>query len=67
MRGDRLASGQKKADFAMGGAPEHEPVASGHTRVETEVPRQVFCECKDCGFLAFSALEFSDHVHEVHI
>jgi hypothetical protein len=32
--------------------------------VKIKEEKTIFGECKDCGFVAHSAVEFSDHAHE---
>lgn len=61
MRGDKLASGQRSANFSMIPDQAAEPVASGHSRVDVIAPRDAFA-CRDCDFVGMTAEEFSDHV-----
>lgn len=59
MIGDKLAAGARSAQFATG--PEGVPRKSPH-EVDVQHAAAVFGECRDCGAVAYSALEFSDHV-----
>ena len=52
MRGDALASGARSATFPIG----HD--------AEITIPKtkQIFCECRDCPRVFYSAKEFHDHI-----
>lgn len=61
MKGDILASGGTSATWSM--SPD-KPARSKRTAVTLKEKRKLFCECKDCGFKAYSVSEFSQHVSE---
>ena len=67
MKGDALASGAKTAKFTQG---EELTEAEYNKRVgEAKKERKPFAGCNVPGcedFVAYSGVEFSDHVHEVH-
>jgi hypothetical protein len=62
MQGDALASGARSATFlppSVGNTKEN--AGSGMTGVDVEKPKALY-PCI-CGFIGFTAREFSDHVH----
>jgi len=56
MRGDALASGDRSASFPPPNTAAPKP------KVENYAPRQIFCECRDCPRVFYSAQEFCGHI-----
>ncbi len=58
--GDHLASGATSATFHMAAET---PTRSKRRVLKIQEKKNLFCLCRDCNFKAYSAAEFSDHIH----